>query len=226
MIIIWWSKPVGVILNILVCDIWINVLMQTSALVGPLYIVNWNARWNSERLAPLYSPLFSPALHLALHIPELVTAVHTHTPAKSCKVWLTLKALSTNKAVPETRVVRCQDRTIDGVAAADLYTNCSHQQLIMLSLGERTIMYASQWNVWRIFVVVNLCEEQESVAVSCHFLGAVLLVFFFYCPLLHLVTAFILLLLLLLLIIIIIIIVLYYQCAGTKAIRATTDRAQ
>jgi hypothetical protein len=30
------------------CDIWINVLLQTSALVGPLHIVNWNARWNSE----------------------------------------------------------------------------------------------------------------------------------------------------------------------------------
>jgi hypothetical protein len=36
--IIWWSKHVGVILNVLVCDIWINVLLQTSALVGPLYI--------------------------------------------------------------------------------------------------------------------------------------------------------------------------------------------
>jgi disulfide bond formation protein DsbB len=30
------------------CDIWINVLLQTSALVGPLHIVNWNSRWNSE----------------------------------------------------------------------------------------------------------------------------------------------------------------------------------
>jgi hypothetical protein len=37
-----------VILSVLMCDIWINVLLQTSALVGPLYIVNWNARWNSE----------------------------------------------------------------------------------------------------------------------------------------------------------------------------------
>jgi hypothetical protein len=37
--IIWWSKHVGVILSVLVCDIWINVLLQTSALVGPLYIV-------------------------------------------------------------------------------------------------------------------------------------------------------------------------------------------
>jgi hypothetical protein len=34
--------------SVLMCDIWINVLLQTSALVGPLYIVNWNARWNSE----------------------------------------------------------------------------------------------------------------------------------------------------------------------------------
>jgi hypothetical protein len=46
--IFWWSKHVGVILNVLVCDIWINVLLQTSALVEPLYIVNWNARRNSE----------------------------------------------------------------------------------------------------------------------------------------------------------------------------------
>jgi hypothetical protein len=49
MMIIWWSKHVGVILSVLVCGIWINVLLQTSALVGPLYIVNWNARWNSEK---------------------------------------------------------------------------------------------------------------------------------------------------------------------------------
>jgi hypothetical protein len=35
----WWSKHGGVILCVLVCDIWINVLLQTSALVGPLYIV-------------------------------------------------------------------------------------------------------------------------------------------------------------------------------------------
>jgi hypothetical protein len=46
MMIIWWSKHVGVILSVLVCDIWFNVLLQISALVGPLYIVNWNARWN------------------------------------------------------------------------------------------------------------------------------------------------------------------------------------
>jgi hypothetical protein len=37
----WWSKHVGVILSVLLCDIWINVLLQTSALVGPLYIVNF-----------------------------------------------------------------------------------------------------------------------------------------------------------------------------------------
>jgi hypothetical protein len=35
--IIWWSKHVGVTLSVLVCDIWINVLLQTSALVGPLH---------------------------------------------------------------------------------------------------------------------------------------------------------------------------------------------
>jgi hypothetical protein len=28
-----------VILSVLVCDIWINVLLQRSALVGPLYII-------------------------------------------------------------------------------------------------------------------------------------------------------------------------------------------
>jgi hypothetical protein len=47
--IIWWSKHVGVILSVLMYDIWINVLLQASALVGPLYIVNWNAWWNSEK---------------------------------------------------------------------------------------------------------------------------------------------------------------------------------
>jgi hypothetical protein len=54
MMIIWWSKHVGVILNVLVCDIWINVLLQTNALVGPLYIMNWNAQWNSEILFKLF----------------------------------------------------------------------------------------------------------------------------------------------------------------------------
>jgi hypothetical protein len=54
MMIIWWSKHVGVILNVLFCDIWINVLIQTSALVGPLHIVNWNARRNSEKKANEY----------------------------------------------------------------------------------------------------------------------------------------------------------------------------
>jgi hypothetical protein len=48
MMISWWSKYVGVILSVLMCDIWINVLLLASALVGPLHIVNWNARWNSE----------------------------------------------------------------------------------------------------------------------------------------------------------------------------------
>jgi hypothetical protein len=48
MMISWWSKHVGVILSVLMCDFWINVLLQTSALVGQLHIVNWNARWNSE----------------------------------------------------------------------------------------------------------------------------------------------------------------------------------
>jgi hypothetical protein len=38
MMISWWSKYVGVILCVLVCDIWINVLLQTSALVGLLHI--------------------------------------------------------------------------------------------------------------------------------------------------------------------------------------------
>jgi hypothetical protein len=49
MMISWWSKHVGVILSVLMCDIRINVLLQTSALDGTLYIVNWNARRNSEK---------------------------------------------------------------------------------------------------------------------------------------------------------------------------------
>jgi hypothetical protein len=55
-----WSKHVGVVLGVIVCDIWINVLLYTSALVGPLYIVNWNARWNSENN--------KPQLAYALHV--------------------------------------------------------------------------------------------------------------------------------------------------------------
>jgi hypothetical protein len=54
MMISWRSKHVGVILSVLVCDIWFNVLLQTSALIGPLYIVNWNARWNSENLKSIF----------------------------------------------------------------------------------------------------------------------------------------------------------------------------
>jgi hypothetical protein len=38
MMISWWLKHFGVILSVLMCDIWINVLLQTSALVGPLHI--------------------------------------------------------------------------------------------------------------------------------------------------------------------------------------------
>jgi hypothetical protein len=48
MMISWWSKHVGVILSVLMCDIWISVSLHTSSLVGPLHIVNLNARWNSE----------------------------------------------------------------------------------------------------------------------------------------------------------------------------------
>jgi hypothetical protein len=36
----WWAKHGGVILSVLMCGIWINVLLQTSALVGPLHIDN------------------------------------------------------------------------------------------------------------------------------------------------------------------------------------------
>jgi hypothetical protein len=50
MMISWWSKHVGVVLSIWMCDISINVLLYISALVGPLHIVNWNARLNSEIL--------------------------------------------------------------------------------------------------------------------------------------------------------------------------------
>jgi hypothetical protein len=65
MMIIWWSKHIGVILSVLMCDSWINVLLHTSALVGPLHIVNWNARWNSEIRNPtsleiVYSVYFNP----------------------------------------------------------------------------------------------------------------------------------------------------------------------
>jgi hypothetical protein len=38
MMISWWSKHVGVILSVLMCDICINALLHASALVGPLQI--------------------------------------------------------------------------------------------------------------------------------------------------------------------------------------------
>jgi hypothetical protein len=47
----------GMSTAVLMCDIWINVLLHTSALVGPLHIVNWNARWNSEILSCLFEKL-------------------------------------------------------------------------------------------------------------------------------------------------------------------------
>jgi hypothetical protein len=40
MMINWWSKHVGVILSVLMCDIWIKLLLQTSALVEPLQVVS------------------------------------------------------------------------------------------------------------------------------------------------------------------------------------------
>jgi hypothetical protein len=49
MMISWWSKYVGVILNVLMCDIWINVLLQTSALVGPLPVIA-----TSLKISPFY----------------------------------------------------------------------------------------------------------------------------------------------------------------------------
>jgi hypothetical protein len=56
MMIIWWSKHVGVILNVLVCDIWINVLIQTSALVWPLYIVSVFVWENCELDKTFWAP--------------------------------------------------------------------------------------------------------------------------------------------------------------------------
>jgi hypothetical protein len=55
--IIWWSKYVGVILNVLMCNIWINVLIQTIASVGPLYIIMKLLRvtCNSRELEKFYS---------------------------------------------------------------------------------------------------------------------------------------------------------------------------
>jgi hypothetical protein len=47
--IIWWSKHVGANLNVLVCDIWINILLQTRALVGPLNKSYINFSGNFER---------------------------------------------------------------------------------------------------------------------------------------------------------------------------------
>jgi hypothetical protein len=92
MMIIWWSKHVGVILSVLVCDVWINVLLQTSALVGPLYIVNWNAGWNSERNWSLMftwtSTLHKVTLHhtLGLH-PILLASALVWAEKSSGDIW-------------------------------------------------------------------------------------------------------------------------------------------
>jgi hypothetical protein len=55
MMISWWSKHVRVILSVLMCNIWINVSLQTSALVGPLYLVYGELKctvkqWNLHEL--------------------------------------------------------------------------------------------------------------------------------------------------------------------------------
>jgi hypothetical protein len=73
MMISWWSKHVGVLLSVLMCDIWINVLLHTGALVGPLYIVNWNARWNSEICFPV---LFLVVVRFCLVCLEIMVRAH------------------------------------------------------------------------------------------------------------------------------------------------------
>jgi hypothetical protein len=45
MMISWWSKHLEVILSVLMYDNWINVLLQTSALVGPLHVVSIIQFW-------------------------------------------------------------------------------------------------------------------------------------------------------------------------------------
>jgi hypothetical protein len=86
MMIIWWSKHVGMILNVLVCDIWINVLLQTSALVGPLYIVDWNARWKSEiQKVTVYKECYKFVRLLILELPVFLmqTISRTDRPGSS-----------------------------------------------------------------------------------------------------------------------------------------------
>jgi hypothetical protein len=80
MMIIWWSKRVVVILSVLVCEIWINVLLQTSALVGPLYIVIWNARWNSE----IYFYCFESVVYISKIYRQSLSELHVCSPAFLC----------------------------------------------------------------------------------------------------------------------------------------------
>jgi hypothetical protein len=85
MMIIWWSKHVGVILNILLCDIWINVLIQTSALIGQLYLyivipnMFINARFHCT------GDVLPPCLSVDALTP--LAALNMSTPLVCCSSW-------------------------------------------------------------------------------------------------------------------------------------------
>jgi hypothetical protein len=66
----WWSKHVGMILIVLMCDAWINVLLQTNALIGPLQIFPQNFTFveTFNRFLAVYvmrylRPMFQEAPH-------------------------------------------------------------------------------------------------------------------------------------------------------------------
>jgi hypothetical protein len=71
-------------------------LLQTSALVGPLHIVNWNARWNSETLFHLFlafkTALSNAALTLTQHYSiSVMLTFNTHfsTLMMHLRLWVT-----------------------------------------------------------------------------------------------------------------------------------------
>jgi hypothetical protein len=115
----------------------------------------------------------------------------------------TLRCLSTNKAVPETWVVRYQDRRSICIRAA----RTSGWLCLPTAAARRTYQNACI----RMECLADLCScelmwDTESAAISCHFVGAkqwvIWLVFLLYCPLLHLVIAFNIIIIIIIIIII------------------------
>jgi hypothetical protein len=110
MMISWWTKHAGVILRVLMCDIWINVVLKTSELVGSFHII---FDLTSEK---------SKFQHDITYAPNVAISIH-HLPKKNpagtqeCKdfknkgSWIFLDTpadvLSNNTAISSSSSHRC-----------------------------------------------------------------------------------------------------------------------